>query len=230
MQLPIHFSSRIQIVSKEDMLALEKKTPSERHINSPWTYKQRLSAVVDGFSSKASVCNMGGVQDRGELNMYHLIPAEIFNPWKDAAAALEEDFKRLKNPEQARGLIVGGQDISNTSRNLKDVLIGLYQRWGIPFSLLWGQTPGSDCQAHYAVDTDTWTIELNVRTPRQNVLLPGVSVSDLPSLHASLEEIRIEDGDQLYIGDKKIASQSANKPGRKAKEIARLPLDYLNYD
>ena len=217
----VRFSSKIQVVSQEEFDCFNEPELAKRGLSadSPWTYRERVPYATEAITTDAFNCNAGGITNGEHLAMFHINSVDSrwdpHHPDEDCQAtlaALNNDIRKLKaehpNP---RALLTGGYRCKLNSPELKVFLLDLFEHWGIPVSILWGQPTGliRSSSIHYACASDTWSL-LN-ESWSKSLLTAESSVNSLNDLKKAYSHIHIADGDQLFIGGQEIPHELAAK-------------------
>ncbi len=215
MRIP-RFSSDIRFVPKKQLLA--QPIRQDEVVSAPWTIEQRASLKERVLSENILDCNVLGLQNGRRVSLFHLAPKQGNTfPYRlqDIEHAVRAELDLLQREGQPiRALLLGGKEIYPMSQAIGSRIYALLQGAHIPTSVFWGQskTLGAVSHVYYRADNDTWYISAGSPKPnRRGGVCGAVAVRSSEAIRRQYKVIEVATGDQVYIGQSRVALDTLNQ-------------------
>lgn len=206
----ISFGKSIKFLPKKEFML---KAKGADYIDSPWDIlSTKISKHV--YTDEASVCNAGGVagailglkEKVLESLFYHINPClSDFLKDKDKFIKMVDDFKLQHG--NLDGVMTGGFIESSKNHSIKvfKELYNIFEGAKAKLSIIWGQCGDRETHVAYNATEDIWYICCENNYSHKNV----IEAAD--DINRTYNFIHILDGDEVYIGDKKIDKSKLNQ-------------------
>ena len=203
------FSSTIRLATQSEFVSFDMSGMRKRGIytGDPFTIHDRVKLKDEGITDGAYDCTVGGITNGSHVTLFHLIPG---SSEREAEEELIEDIAQLKQEHpDLRALITGGLCDDGPSARIRRMLMDLFDRFGIPVTMIWGQQTGGSTDLHYSTQTDTWTLH-TAKPWSQNRQDDAKTV---PDLRCSYEQIDLDPSDHLIVQGEEIPGSRINQLG-----------------
>lgn len=195
----ISFTSNIKFISRNDFNLLPLKRLEQSGNFAGYTrprFQERVESSVianEAYTDGIYGCIAGTIIEKNML-MFHLNPV----PYLDTPQIIDDYIKNYINAtkqdkERLKGLLIGGQILSERSNKLFEYLKNLFTNHKINTSFFEGQYHGRT-GVYYSQEKDTYFINAQNRYDRD--------ILTIEELKDHFEKIKISKQDQLFLNGK----------------------------